>query len=147
MVQSLENTAANLDSTVAENRTSFNQVMSNVASLSTSLESTSGDLTNAIQNFSTLSDTLSRIEFAQTMAKANQALEDVGAITRKIASGEGTLGKLLVSDSLHDGLVATTSSQFVGRPANAPLEIRAGQLSVENRSLSSQEGLTPPCHH
>ena len=81
--------------------------MSNVASLSTSLESTSGDLTNAIQNFSTLSDTLSRIEFAQTMAKANQALEDVGAITRKIASGEGTLGKLLVSDSLHDGLVAT----------------------------------------
>ena len=41
------------------------------------------------------------------MAKANQALEDVGAITRKIASGEGTLGKLLVSDSLHDGLVAT----------------------------------------
>ena len=106
-VASLETTAANLDSTVAENRSNFKRVMSNVRSLTSTLNASSGDLTNAISNFSTLSDSLSRIEFAATMAKANQALEDVSTITGQIAAGEGSLGKLVQSDSLHDGLVAT----------------------------------------
>lgn len=106
-VQSLENTAANLDSTVADNRYNFTKVMSNVRSLTSTLNASSGDLTNAIENFSTLSDSLSRIEFAATMARANQALEDVSEITGKISAGEGSLGKLVVSDSLHNGLVAT----------------------------------------
>ena len=108
-VESLENTAANLDSTVAENRSNFNRVLNNVESLSTALSASSGDLTNAIENFSTLSDTLSRIEFAQTMARANQALADVSAITGRIVSGDGTIGKLFVSDSLHNSLVATNT--------------------------------------
>jgi phospholipid/cholesterol/gamma-HCH transport system substrate-binding protein len=41
------------------------------------------------------------------MARANQALTDVSVLTSKIASGEGSLGKLVFSDSLHNGLVAT----------------------------------------
>ena len=106
-VESLETTAANLDSTVAENRGNFKRVMSNVRSLTSTLNASSGDLTNAISNFSTLSDSLSRIEFAATMALANQALEDVSTIAGQIADGEGSLGKLVQSDSLHDGLVAT----------------------------------------
>ena len=106
-VESLESTAANLDSLVAENRNNFKRVMSNVKSLTSMLNSSSGDLTNVISNFSTLSDSLSRIEFAETMARANQALDDVSQITSQIASGEGSLGKLIQSDSLHEGLLAT----------------------------------------
>ena len=106
-VRSLERTAANLDSTVAENRSNFGRIMSNVSSLSTALNNSSDDLTNAIQNFSSLSDSLAGIEFAATMAKANDALTQVSSITARIAAGEGSLGKLVVSDSLHDGLVAT----------------------------------------
>ena len=41
------------------------------------------------------------------MALANQALEDMSTIAGQIAAGEGSLGKLVQSDSLHDGLVAT----------------------------------------
>jgi len=106
-VESLETTAANLDSAVAENRGNFKRVMSKVRSLTSTLNASSGDLTNAISNFSTLSDSLSRIEFASTMALANQALEDMSTIAGQIAAGEGSLGKLVQSDSLHDGLVAT----------------------------------------
>ena len=96
-----------MDSTVAENRSNFGRIMSNVSSLSTALNNSSDDLTNAIQNFSSLSDSLVEIEFAATMAKANDALTQVSSITARIAAGEGSLGKLVVSDSLHDGLVAT----------------------------------------
>ncbi len=96
-VNSLERTAANLDSTVAENRTNFRLVMSNVQSLTGTLRASSGDLTNAIENFSDVSDSLANIEFAATMAR----------VTKDLTQGEGSLGKLLKSDSLHDGLVAT----------------------------------------
>ena len=108
-VQSLENTAANLDSTVAENRYNFGKVMSNVRSLTSTLNASSGDLTNVIENFSDVSDSLSQIEFASTMAKANRALADVAGITSRIAAGEGSLGKLIASDSLHNGLLATNT--------------------------------------
>ena len=104
---SLENTAANLDSMVEDNRYSFTKVMSNVRSLTSTLNASSGDLTNAIENFSSVSDSLANVEFASTMARANQALQDISTITSSIAAGEGSLGKLVVSDSLHDGLVAT----------------------------------------
>ncbi len=106
-VNSLERTAANLDSTVAENRTNFRLVMSNVQSLTGTLRASSGDLTNAIENFSDVSDSLANIEFAATMARANEALTHVSQITKDLTQGEGSLGKLLKSDSLHDGLVAT----------------------------------------
>jgi phospholipid/cholesterol/gamma-HCH transport system substrate-binding protein len=106
-VRSLENTAANLDSTVAENRVNFGKVMSNVRSLTSTLNASSGDLTNAIENFSDVSDSLANVEFAATMARANQVLSDVSVLTSKIAAGEGSLGKLVSSDSLHNGLVTT----------------------------------------
>jgi phospholipid/cholesterol/gamma-HCH transport system substrate-binding protein len=107
MVESLERTAANLDSTVAENRYAFGKVMGNVRSLTTTLNANSEELTNTIQNLSNFSDSLASIELASTMARANQALADLTAITAKVSAGEGSLGKLVMSDSLHDGLVAT----------------------------------------
>ena len=54
-------------------------------------------------------DSLSRIEFASTMAKANEALDAVSSITKRVANGEGSLGKLVANDSLHNGLVATNA--------------------------------------
>ena len=109
MVRSLENTAANLDSTVAENRQNFGRVMRNVSSLTSTLDNNSGNLNRAIDNFTALSDSLSRIEFASTMAKANEALDAVSSITKRVANGEGSLGKLVTNDSLHNGLVATNA--------------------------------------
>lgn len=106
-VQSLERSAANLDSTIHDNRNNFTRVMSNASALSTTLNKNSDALANAIQNLSVVSDSLSKIEFAATMAKANEALTDVAKIASAVASGEGTLGQLVVNDSLYNGLVAT----------------------------------------
>ena len=43
------------------------------------------------------------------MAKANEALDAVSSITKRVANGEGSLGKLVANDSLHNGLVATNA--------------------------------------
>ena len=83
--------------------------MRNVSSLTSTLANNNGNLNRAIDNFTALSDSLSRIEFASTMAKANEALDAVSSITKRVANGEGSLGKLVANDSLHNGLVATNA--------------------------------------
>jgi phospholipid/cholesterol/gamma-HCH transport system substrate-binding protein len=98
-----------LDSTIHDNRANFTRVMSNLGALSTTLNKNSDAMANAIQNLSVVSDSLAKIEFASTMARANDALADVSSITSSIASGQGTLGKLVVNDSLYTGLVATNN--------------------------------------
>lgn len=108
-VRSLENSAANLDSTIQDNRANFTRVMRNLGALSATLNQNSDAMANAIQNLSVVSDSLAKIEFAATMARANDALADVSSITSSIASGQGTLGKLVVNDSLYTGLVATNN--------------------------------------
>jgi phospholipid/cholesterol/gamma-HCH transport system substrate-binding protein len=106
-LESLERTAANLDSTVAENRSNFGRVMGNVRSLTTTLNNSGEDLQNTLANLSDFSDTLSGLDLGTTMRKANEVLADLETVTSQVASGEGSLGKLVMEDSLHDELVAT----------------------------------------
>jgi phospholipid/cholesterol/gamma-HCH transport system substrate-binding protein len=65
--------------------------------------------TTIISNFSEISDSLAAANFASTIERADQALSNIADITGKINRGEGTIGKLMVSDSLYTGLVNTNT--------------------------------------
>jgi phospholipid/cholesterol/gamma-HCH transport system substrate-binding protein len=60
-----------------------------------------------MKNFSGISDSIASVDFAATISRADRSLSHVEEITKKIASGQGTLGKLVNSDSLHNDLLAT----------------------------------------
>ena len=104
-LRTLENTANNLDGLVEENRIIFTRVMSNVDVLSLNLRNNNKKITNIISNFSDLSDSLVKVDIATTMARADRAMEEITVMTKRINNGEGTLGKLMVDDSLYNGLV------------------------------------------
>ena len=104
-LRTLENTANNLDGLVDENRIIFTRVMSNVDALALNLSNNNKKITNIISNFSDLSDSLVKVDIATTMAKADRAMEEITVMTKRVNNGEGTLGKLMVDDSLYNGLV------------------------------------------
>ena len=104
-LRTLENTAENLDGLVDENRIIFTRVMSNVDDLALNLSNNNKKITNIISNFSDLSDSLVEVDIATTMAKADRAMEEITVMTKRVNNGEGTLGKLMVDDSLYNGLV------------------------------------------
>lgn len=108
-VISLESTAQNFDSLVIENRAVFKSVMSNVNGIASNLNQHNKQLTNIITNFSQISDSLAAAEFAETIKKADVALANVAELTERMNNGEGTVGKLLVNDSLYNGLVETNT--------------------------------------
>jgi phospholipid/cholesterol/gamma-HCH transport system substrate-binding protein len=104
-LRTIENTAKSLDGLVDENVIVFRRVMTNVDALAMNLSDNNNRITNIITNFSDLSDSLVTVDIATTMTKADLAMEEITSITKRINNGEGTLGKLMVDDSLYNGLV------------------------------------------
>jgi len=47
------------------------------------------------------------VNFAATINRADKSLAQIEEITRKINRGQGSLGQLVNSDSLHEGLLTT----------------------------------------
>jgi len=106
-VESLEQTSLKLDGMVAENRAALNSIFKNVESVTTTLRNHNDDLANVMANFSDISDSLAAVNFATTLNNVDKVLSDFAAISGRIERGEGSLGMLIQSDSLHDGLMQT----------------------------------------
>jgi len=106
-MENLESTSQTLDLTVEENRAAFKGIVDNMEELTGFVNAQQGNLSNAIGNFSQISDSLANLELAATLRKADASLSELNRLLEGLNAGEGSLGKLLQSDSLHDGLVAT----------------------------------------
>lgn len=108
-VRSLESTSTQLDSMVTENRSSLRSIMTNINAISQTIRTHNDDLANVMSNVSQISDSLAAVEFGATMARADRALEDFATIMEKVNQGEGSLGALINTDSLHAGLMQTNA--------------------------------------
>ncbi|MGY8940999.1 MAG: MlaD family protein [Flavobacteriales bacterium] len=106
-VESLEKTSLQLDAMVAENRSTLSSIMTNVDGITTNFKNHNDELANVMTNFSDISDSLAAVNFAATINRADQSLAQIEEITRKINRGQGSLGQLVNSDSLHEGLITT----------------------------------------
>jgi phospholipid/cholesterol/gamma-HCH transport system substrate-binding protein len=106
-MESLEKTSLQLDAMVAENRSTLGSIMENVDGITTNLKNHNDELANVMTNFSDISDSLAAVNFAATINRADRSLAQIEEITRKINRGQGSLGQLVNSDSLHEGLLTT----------------------------------------
>jgi len=113
-MENLESTSKTLDLTVAENRSALKGIVDNMESLTGFVNSQQGALSNALGNFSQISDSLANLQLATTLRRADQSVAELNRLLSGLNAGEGSLGKLLKSDSLHDGLMSTNKEmQFL----------------------------------
>ena len=106
-MENLESTSQTLDMTVEENRSALKGILDNMEELTGFINTQQGDLSNAIGNFSQISDSLANLELASILQKADASITELNRLLEGLNAGEGSLGQLLKSDSLYDGLVAT----------------------------------------
>ncbi len=109
-LRNLESTTFKVDNLLASNGGKISEIVSNVESISKNLKDNNVPLTNAIKNFSSLSDTLAKLELATTILKVNKAMESTNTLLAGINEGQGTLGKLATTDSLHHELMNASHS-------------------------------------
>ena len=109
-LRNLEKTSAELNGTLATNRGKLSNIFNNVESISSNLAANNDELSNAIRNASLITDSIAKLNLAATLVQVNNALAGVNEITRSINQGDGSLSKLIHSDSLHNEVVNASHS-------------------------------------
>ncbi len=99
--ENLEKTTGTLDDLMTEEKNRVERILINVESITLNLKNNEERLNNIFANLSTLSDTLAKAQVAETIEKVYSTMNELSAITKKINSGEGSLGMLVNNDSLY----------------------------------------------
>lgn len=101
----LDRTAQSLDAMVKEEKQKISDLTEGLNSFVGTLNGKRENLSRAIDNLEALSDSLSEAEIPSAVRQAKSSLEDLSTIIERVESGEGSLGKLTKSDTLHNNLV------------------------------------------
>ena len=109
-ISNLERTSYELNGILSNNKGKLGTIFENVNAITANLRLNNDELSNAIQNASLITDSLAKINLAGTLRKVDHALVGVNKIAEQINSGEGSLGKLIQSDSLHNEVVQASHS-------------------------------------
>jgi len=102
--QTLENIAHathNLDTLIESRKTNLSDIILNVESISANLKHNNDKITNILNNFSDISDSLAKARIPYTIAQVNKAVGDLDSVLLKINRGEGTVGQLLNNEQLY----------------------------------------------
>ncbi len=97
----LESSAVTLDTIMAAQSKRINTILKNVASISDNLRKSNAQITNIINNFSEISDSLIVADISTTIAQATEAIDNFNEVAYKLNKGEGTLGALIHDDQLY----------------------------------------------
>ena len=109
-MNNLESTSANLNLLIVNNGGKVSEIISNAQTLTNTLKANNERIDQAIKNITQFTDTLSRIRLTTTLYKVDQAMGHFEEVMAKVNSGQGSLGKLVNNDSLHNELVSATHS-------------------------------------
>jgi phospholipid/cholesterol/gamma-HCH transport system substrate-binding protein len=103
-------TANELKYIVVENRRDINAIASNLRQLTATLNDPNSGIAPFMVKMNQLADSLNDLELQQTVARANEAMQNLQAITQNLQQGEGSLGKLMYDDSLYTNLNQSSES-------------------------------------
>lgn len=109
-VASIQNTLDNFDKTIAGSSNRLDKILANVESITANLDKNKDLISETLSNLNSISDSLSKIEFANTIQQAHDALEQVSEVMKKINEGNGTMGLLVNDPKLYNNLDSSAVS-------------------------------------
>jgi phospholipid/cholesterol/gamma-HCH transport system substrate-binding protein len=109
-ISNLEQTSGDLNGILSANKGKISSIFQNVDAIASNLRANNDELAHVIQNASSITDTLAKLNLTATLKQVNSALKGVHEITDQINRGEGSLGKLVQTDSLHTQVMQASQS-------------------------------------
>src|ERR1051326_2293761 len=94
-LETFDKTSMRIDTLFASERYRISSIFSKVESISTNIANNNDNISKAIKNFSSISDTIAKSNISKTLANANSALNQFSGVMEKINKGESTVGMLL----------------------------------------------------
>jgi phospholipid/cholesterol/gamma-HCH transport system substrate-binding protein len=100
----VEQTSQGLKMMVMENRSQMNQMLVNYNEVAVDLSRTLREIPPVLIKTGQMADSIQSLEFSQTLAKTQMAIENLNSALSKIDEGQGTLAQLINDDSLYENL-------------------------------------------
>jgi phospholipid/cholesterol/gamma-HCH transport system substrate-binding protein len=102
--------ANNLSILVANETQQVNVILKDVKDITGNLVAQSDTINNIINNLSAVSNDLADADLDTVLSETKVSLQELNAVLAEVNEGQGTVGKLLHTDSLHKELVQTNQS-------------------------------------
>jgi len=102
--------ADNLSILITKETDMVDKILHDVSNVTNNLASKSDQISHTIDNISAISDTLKDANLRAVINETKATLTELNGVLAKVNNGEGSLGLLLHSDSLHNELVETNQS-------------------------------------
>jgi phospholipid/cholesterol/gamma-HCH transport system substrate-binding protein len=94
--------------TIVESSEDIKSSFNNIQILTQNLKENNKRISEMLKNLDAFSDSLVHLRLQTSVEKLNRTLDETQQIVSEIKSGKGTIGKLLMTDSLYDNLNKTT---------------------------------------
>ncbi len=104
----LSNASYTLDNLMTTEKVKLKAILSNAESITTNINNNNEQITNILQNFSAVSDSVAKSDIVSVINEAGLVLTQMNEITSKINSGSGTIGLLINNDDLYNKLDITS---------------------------------------
>lgn len=108
-INGLQKATSNLDTIMIESKDKFAKILTNVQSISKNIDNNNKNITGVLTNLNSITDSLAASNLTQAINNANATLAESKKLLEQINSGQGTMGKLIYSDTLYMNL--TQASQ------------------------------------
>ena len=106
----LEKISGNLNDVVTDQKKNLASTITNLSEVSGNLKTNSGKLGHIMDNFSSFSDSLSKLELNNTLNHMHGSISNLQTIISKIDTTNGTLGLLVNDPRLYQNLNSTSES-------------------------------------
>ncbi len=106
----LEKISGNLNDVVIDQKKNLASTITNLSEVSGNLKTNSGKLGHIMDNFSSFSDSLSKLELNNTLNHMHGSISNLQTIISKIDTTNGTLGLLVNDPRLYQSLNSTSES-------------------------------------
>jgi phospholipid/cholesterol/gamma-HCH transport system substrate-binding protein len=100
----------NLSDVIGEQKGNLASTLTNLNDITSNLKKNSGSLDHIMNNFSTFSDTLAKVQLNRTLNTLNTSISDLDLIMKKIDTANGTIGLLVNDPKLYQNLNYTSES-------------------------------------
>jgi phospholipid/cholesterol/gamma-HCH transport system substrate-binding protein len=98
---------ASLEELIVTQRQRVSLIMENLYDITNNLKKSNSQITNTLENFSNLSDSISQSNLKTTIQNANNVLSETNILMQKLNQSQGSVGKLINEDSIYYSLDKT----------------------------------------
>ncbi|WP_338765028.1 MlaD family protein [Bernardetia sp. ABR2-2B] len=109
ILENTKMTTASINGILSDNREQLKNITANLAALTSSLKDTEAQFKPIIAKLNTFAESLNELEIGEISKKSNELLAELNKTTQAINNADGSLGKLIHSDSLYQQLNYTVS--------------------------------------